>query len=97
MQTELRVNSAGSEVTPIIGQTSKGLKTTQKTTVVLPQAVIYDVDLTLTLPLAMTVTSGINAVAHAVSILRTPLISIQALKCKTSGGSAVFDRGQSHN
>lgn len=38
---------AGSEATPIIGQTDKGIKTTQKTLKVLPEVIVYDVDLTL--------------------------------------------------
>ncbi|KAF5383254.1 hypothetical protein D9615_004906 [Tricholomella constricta] len=60
---------AGSEATPIIGQTENGVKTTQKTLKVLPEVIIYDVDLTLTLPPKMSVTSGINAIAHAVEAL----------------------------
>jgi maleylacetate reductase len=56
-------------VTPIIGQTENGLKTTQSTLKVLPEVVIYDVDLTMGLPLNMTVTSGFNAIAHAVEAL----------------------------
>lgn len=70
---------AGSEATPIIGQTENGLKTTQRTLKVLPEVVLYDVDLTLTLPLEITVTSGLNAIAHAVEALYSkdanPLIS----------------------
>jgi len=73
---------AGSEMTPIIGQTEGGLKTTQRTEKVLPEAVIYDVDLTLTLPPALSATSGINAIAHAVEALyaqdRNPVISLMA-------------------
>ncbi|KAG6873333.1 hypothetical protein C0995_000192 [Termitomyces sp. Mi166 len=60
---------AGSEATPIIGQTENGIKTTQKTLKVLPEVIIYDVNLTLSLPLKMTVTSGINAIAHAVEAM----------------------------
>ncbi|KAG6830226.1 hypothetical protein H0H92_001666 [Tricholoma furcatifolium] len=55
--------------TPIIGQTENGVKTTQKTLKVLPEVIIYDVNLTLTLPAKMSVTSGINAIAHAVEAL----------------------------
>ncbi|XP_014550257.1 hypothetical protein COCVIDRAFT_43168 [Bipolaris victoriae FI3] len=44
---------AGSEVTPVI----------------LPSLVIYDVDLTMTVPVGLTVTSSINAIAHAVEAL----------------------------
>ena len=60
---------AGSEATPIIGQTENGVKTTQRTLAVLPEVIIYDVDLTLTLPTAISVTSGFNAIAHAVEAL----------------------------
>lgn len=57
------------QATPIIGQTENGLKTTQKTLKVLPEVIIYDVSLTLTLPPQMTITSGLNAIAHAVEAL----------------------------
>ncbi|THV05085.1 iron-containing alcohol dehydrogenase [Dendrothele bispora CBS 962.96] len=60
---------AGSETTPIIGQTESGYKTTQKSLKVLPEVIIYDVSLTLTLPPKLVVTSGINAIAHAVEAL----------------------------
>ncbi|KAJ7230445.1 iron-containing alcohol dehydrogenase [Mycena pura] len=60
---------AGSEATAIIGQTENGVKITQKSPKVLPEVIIYDADLTLSLPARMTVTSGINAIAHAVEAL----------------------------
>jgi len=68
---------AGSEATPIIGQTEKDkdgqpLKTTQKTNKVLPDTIIYDVSLTLSLPISMTVTSALNAIAHSVEALWAP-------------------------
>ncbi len=73
---------AGSEMTPIIGETKDGSKTTQRTLKVLPEVVIYDVDLTLSLPVKLSVTSGINAIAHAVEALyaqdRNPIISLMA-------------------
>ncbi|VVM37282.1 Maleylacetate reductase [Pseudomonas fluorescens] len=73
---------AGSEATPIIGQTENGIKTTQKTLKVLPEVIVYDVDLTLGLPAQMSVTSGLNAIAHAVEALyakdANPLISMLA-------------------
>jgi alcohol dehydrogenase class IV len=56
---------AGSEMTPIYGITEAGLKKTGKDARVLPRTVIYDPELTLGLPLVMSVTSGINAIAHA--------------------------------
>jgi maleylacetate reductase len=56
---------AGSEMTPIYGITEAGLKKTGKDAKVLPRTVIYDPELTLTLPVGLSVTSGINAIAHA--------------------------------
>ncbi len=56
---------AGSEMTPIYGLTEAGIKKTGRDARVLPRTVIYDPELTLTLPLAMSVTSGLNAIAHA--------------------------------
>jgi maleylacetate reductase len=56
---------AGSEMTPIYGITEAGMKKTGRDPRVVPRVVIYDPELTLGLPLAMSVTSGINAIAHA--------------------------------
>jgi alcohol dehydrogenase class IV len=73
---------AGSEMTPILGETRDGLKTTVRNTAVLPETVIYDVDLTLSLPASLAASSGINAIAHAVEALyardRNPIISLMA-------------------
>ena len=73
---------AGSEMTPILGETADGRKTTQRGARILPETVIYDVDLTLGLPVAISVTSGINALAHAVEALyaqdRNPITSLIA-------------------
>jgi maleylacetate reductase len=65
-QVALPTTYAGSEVTNILGQTADGAKTTLKSPRVIPEVVIYDAELTLSLPVAMSVTSGINAMAHAV-------------------------------
>jgi maleylacetate reductase len=73
---------AGSEATPILGETINGRKTTQRTPKVLPEVILYDVDLTFTLPGPLSVTSGINAIAHAAEALyaanTNPIISILA-------------------
>ncbi|MFJ9566322.1 maleylacetate reductase and hydroxyquinol 1,2-dioxygenase domain-containing protein [Streptomyces fuscichromogenes] len=60
---------AGSEVTPVLGETRDGHKVTQSSAAILPETVVYDVDLTLSLPLLTSVTSGVNAMAHAVEAL----------------------------
>jgi maleylacetate reductase len=79
---------AGSEMTPIIGETDAGAKRTQRTLKVLPEVVIYDVDVTLGLPTALSVTSGMNAVAHAVEALyaqeKNPIVSLMAQDCVRS-------------
>ena len=81
-QVVLPTTYAGSEMTPILGQTSDGVKTTQRSLKVLPEVVIYDVDLTLGLPAAISATSGMNAIGHAVEALyakdRNPVISLMA-------------------
>ena len=73
---------AGSEATPILGETQQGRKTTQRSAKILPEVILYDVDLTLTLPPALSATSGINAIAHAVEALYTqdanPVTSMMA-------------------
>lgn len=75
---------AGSEATPILGQTENGIKTTLRDMKVLPEVVIYDAELTRTLPARMIVTSGLNAIAHAAEALytkdRNPIISALALQ-----------------
>jgi maleylacetate reductase len=58
-------------MTPILGETEGGHKTTRSSPEVLPETVIYDVELTLGLPAALSGTSGINAIAHAVEALYT--------------------------
>ena len=75
---------AGSEVTPILGQTEKGAKTTLRDPRVLPEVVIYDPELTLGLPVGMSVTSALNAVAHAAEGLyaedRNPISTLIAVE-----------------
>jgi len=73
---------AGSEVTPILGQTENGVKTTVRDARILPEIVIYDPELTIGLPVSMTVTSGLNAMAHAAEALyaqdRNPISTLMA-------------------
>ena len=80
-------------MTPIIGETEGGKKTTQRTLKVLPEIVIYDVDFTLTLPQRLSVTSGTNAIAHAVEALyaqdRNPVISMMAEQAIAAMGRAL--------
>jgi maleylacetate reductase len=73
---------AGSEMTPIWGLTESGRKTTGRDLRVLPKTVIYDPDLTVTMPPMFSVTSGINSMAHCAEALyakdANPIISMLA-------------------
>ncbi|RGP80690.1 maleylacetate reductase [Fusarium longipes] len=75
---------AGSEVTTHLGETINGRKETRADPRILPAVVIYDTDLTLTLPIGVTVSSGMNAIAHAVEALyaqnRNPIINLLAIE-----------------
>jgi maleylacetate reductase len=63
---------AGSEVTPVWGLTSGGHKTTGRSPGVLPRTVVYDPEVTTSLPPAVTAASGMNATAHCVEALALP-------------------------
>ena len=71
---------AGSEMTTIYGITEGGLKKTGRDERVLPRTVVYDPELTYGLPSAISVTSGINAIAHAAegfySVTTNPLLDL---------------------
>jgi maleylacetate reductase len=83
---------AGSEMTPILGETANGVKTTRHSQDLVPDTVIYDVDLTVSLPPKISAASGLNAIAHAVEALyapdANPLTSLMA-----EGGIAALARG----
>jgi maleylacetate reductase len=68
---------SGSEATTIFGMTDGVRKTTGRDGKVLPRTIIYDPDLTLRLPAAVSAASGMNAIAHCVESFwaegRTPV------------------------
>ena len=63
---------AGSEATPVWGLTEGSAKTTGTDPRVLPKVIIYDPELTLSLPLDLSVASGLNALAHSVDAMWAP-------------------------
>jgi maleylacetate reductase len=73
---------AGSEMTPVWGLTENGVKRTGRDRKVLPVSVVYDPALTLSMPVGLAVTSGINAMAHAAEGLYapdgSPIVSLMA-------------------
>jgi maleylacetate reductase len=73
---------SGSEATPIFGLTDGERKITGRDAKVLPRTILYDPDLTLELPAAVSAASGLNAIAHCVEAFwadgRTPVTSALA-------------------
>jgi len=63
---------AGSEATNVWGLTEGAKKTTGVDARVLPRAIVYDASLMLGLPVAMSVASGLNALAHCVDSMWAP-------------------------
>lgn len=92
-QIAIATTYAGSEMTPILGQTEDGVKTTLRDAKVRPRTVIYDVELTLGLPAGLSAVSGMNAIAHAVEALyapdRNPVIELMAEEGMRALGSAL--------
>ena len=91
---------AGSEVTPVWGLTEGGHKRTGRSSTVLPKTVIYDPELTTSLPAAVTAASGMNAVAHCVEALALPgtdpvsaLLAAEGVRVLAAGLPAVADDG----
>jgi maleylacetate reductase len=77
MEVDVRVIAvpttyAGSEATDVWGLTDEGRKTTGNDARVLPATVVYDAELTTSLPIELTVASGLNALAHCVDSLWAP-------------------------
>lgn len=81
-QIAIPTTYAGSEVTPVLGETENGVKTTRKADTILPKVVIYDVLQTLSLPPQVSASSALNAIAHAAEALYSeeanPIITLMA-------------------
>jgi maleylacetate reductase len=82
LETELPILAvpttySGSEATPLYGTTDGERKITGRDRRVVPRTILYDPDLTLGLPAAVSAASGMNAMAHGVEALwvaeRTPV------------------------
>jgi len=73
---------SGSEMTAIQGLTEDGVKRVRRDVRMLPRTVIYDPELTVTLPPSIAGPSGMNAMAHCVEAFyaegATPLLSLAA-------------------
>jgi maleylacetate reductase len=93
VQIVIPTTYAGSEATSILGQTEKGRKTTLTDPRVQPEVILYDAELVTSLPVPMTVTSALNAIAHAAEGLyahnRNPLSSVMAVEGMRAFASAL--------
>jgi hypothetical protein len=92
---------AGSEATPFLGRPENGVKTTVTDPKVQPEVILYDAELVATLPVPMTVTSALNAMAHAAEALyavnRNPvstMLAIEGLKAFERALPKVIDNPQ---
>jgi len=79
----------GSEMTPIWGLTTDGVKETGRDQRVMPRVVIYDPDLTLSLPARVTACSGLNAMAHCIEALYAPNVSARVMEPALEGLKAL--------
>jgi maleylacetate reductase len=89
---------AGSEMTPVWGETSAAGKTTGSDPKVLPKTVVYDPVLTLHLPKSVTAASVANALAHCVEAVWTPkadpiieTTAVEAARALAAGLRQVLD------
>jgi maleylacetate reductase len=90
---------AGSEMTPVWGLTEGQKKTTGRSLAVLPKVVIYDPELTLTLPASVTGPSAMNAIAHCVEALYVPaanpittLVALEGIRALAQGSPGAVER-----
>jgi maleylacetate reductase len=84
---------AGSEMTSVYGMTEAGQKRTGRDARVAPRLVIYDPDLTMSLPAGVGAASGMNAIAHAVEAMYaadvSPVATAAAVESIASFNSAL--------
>lgn len=80
---------AGSELTNLYGVTSAAGKQTGRDARVVPDVVLYDVELTLGMPVRLAVTSLLNALAHPVSALSTGRLDTAAQRTALKAAGAV--------
>ncbi|WP_080793747.1 maleylacetate reductase [Corynebacterium pacaense] len=95
---------AGSEATNVWGLTEASRKTTGVDPRVLPQTVIYDSELTLSLPVDMSVASGLNGLAHCIDSMWAPntdpinsALAAEGIRALAAGLPQIFEDSQSRS
>lgn len=103
-QIAIPTTYAGSEMTAILGETENGRKVTRTSGRILPELVIYDVELTLGFPASLSGASGLNAIAHAVEALyardRNPIIdrlAVEGISALAKALRRIVDEPQEHD
>lgn len=76
---------AGSEATDVWGLTTDERKTNGSDPSVLPRVVLYDPELTLSLPPKLVVSSGLNALAHCIDALWGPTANVPSTGLAVEG------------
>ena len=86
---------SGSEMTPTWGLTEAGRKQTFRSPDAQPRVVVYDPELTVSLPPGITAASGMNALAHCVGAAYLPdtdpiteLLAVEGVRALASGLAA---------
>ncbi|WP_425826322.1 maleylacetate reductase [Streptomyces fractus] len=94
---------AGSEATSVWGLTEGARKATGVDARVLPRTIVYDAELTLSLPVAMSVASGLNALAHCGDSMWAPrtdpvdqALAGEGIRALDAGLPAVVDDPSGH-
>lgn len=93
---------SGSEATNVWGLTEDTRKTTGVDSRVLPTSVIYDASLTASLPTALSVASGLNALAHCVDSMWGPrtnpinqMIALEGVRSLRTGLPLIVEDAES--
>jgi maleylacetate reductase len=81
---------SGSEMTPIYGAKSDGQKRTGRDARAKPQVVIYDPELTFSLPVSETAQTGLNCLAHCLEAYYPQIPNPLASQMATQGIEALF-------
>lgn len=92
---------AGSEATPVWGLTEGQRKSTGVDVRVLPRTIVYDPELTTSLPGELSVASGLNALAHCIDSMWAPkanpissALAVEGTRALAAGLPAVLADGQ---
>ena len=82
---------SGSEMTGFCGMTIDGVKRMHESLAMRPSTVVYDPDLSRSLPAAASAASAINALAHCIDAIYLPTISPLLVPAAVEGAQVVAD------